>query len=243
MKSSAALVIGVVMVALFAGAAALSTWIGGASGDDALVPCGRPVTVLADDGAEVLAVSYRCDAVPGKHPALAVWPREPGAATGFLAPLDRWAREGRTLFVVTGPRRPGAEYRDLDAVLAALTDDPAVDPGRLGVLVEGGVAHAFSPEGASRWPEALDALVVCDPPEDVRAPLREAGAGRALVLVAEGRGAAPGDGEEALPRRTWRVGRPALGGSAERADAWLWEALDAAPLTSSVAPAAAEAVP
>lgn len=233
MRVSGSTIGAALMVAVFGVAAFVATHALRSPEAAALETCGRALAVGANDGAQLPATLFRCDAVDGRHPALVVWPREPGAASGWVGSLAGWAREGRTLLAITAPRRPGLEAGDLAAVIAALALEPATDVGRIGAIVEGGVAHGVAPssEGAPRavWPEELDALVVADPPQELRAALAPLRSRTLLVLIARDRGAPPDAGEESLDRRSFAMGGPSLARSAERADAWLRDALDVAP--------------
>ncbi|RMF70715.1 MAG: hypothetical protein D6738_15410, partial [Acidobacteria bacterium] len=109
----------VLLIAVFASVGVLAIRLRQVSGLEAIARCAHPLEVVADDGALLPAVLYRCDAPPGRHAGVVVWPREPGAAGGWAGGLGAWAREGRALLAVTAPRRPGLEPTDLAAAVEA----------------------------------------------------------------------------------------------------------------------------
>ncbi len=159
----------VVLVLAFAAVAVLSIRLRQISGVEAIARCAHPLEVVADDGALLPAVLYRCDGAPGRHPGIVVWPREPGAAAGWAGGLAFWVRGGRALLAMTAPRRPGHERADLAAAAEALAAEPGIDGGRIGVVVEGSVASALvaGEEDGAALPEGISAAVCADPPAAV----------------------------------------------------------------------------
>jgi len=217
-----------VMVGVFASVAVLAIRLRQISGVDAIARCAQPLEIVADDGALLPAVLYRCERRPGRAAAVVVWPREPGAAAGWAGGLAFWGRDGRALLAMTAPRRPGHERGDLAAAAEALMDEPGIDGGRIGVVVEGAMASALL-DGQGRGaapPAGVSAAVCADPPKEIAGTLATTRREEIALFVRRGGPAPPG--AVALPRRWLRLGRPSLDGVAARADEVLRGALDVA---------------
>jgi hypothetical protein len=207
---------------VFAGVAMIAkrSMDGPASHD--LAECAQRLFVIAHDGLEIPAVIYRCDELPGRHPALVVWPSEPGSTAGWVAGLDTWAREGRHLMVLGVMRRPGMERIDLSAAVEALADEPHVDPARLAFVAEGHTGLGLLDEGRFAWPEPAAAGVLSDPPAELGPLVVEAGDERLAMIIASDSENAP-DAWSRLERRSFPMGRPSLAGAPAEATRLLLE--------------------
>lgn len=185
-------------------------------GSHGLDECAQKLFVIAHDGLELPAVIYRCDERPGRHPALLVWPGEPGSAAGWVAGLDEWAREGRHLMVLGVLRRPGMERIDLSSAVEALADEPHVDPARLAFVAEGHAGLGLLDEGRFTWPEPAAAGVLSDPPAELGPVVAEAGDERLGMIIGADSENAPGEWSR-LERRAFPMGRPSLEGAPSEA--------------------------
>jgi hypothetical protein len=137
---------------------------------DPLGDCARPLRVVADDGTRLSVVEHRCDAVPGRAPAVAVWPAVTDGEASWRRGLSRWGRRGRTLWIVSSPLRDGAERADVSAVLDGLAARAGVDPGRLGVIVAGPAARALAFRVGQLHPSPAALLLVSEPLTDTPEP-------------------------------------------------------------------------
>lgn len=211
----------VVLVLLFAAAAFVATRVARFPDAQALQACRQDLEVIAFDGARVPAVLYACDERPPTSAGVVVWPREPSAATGWVDELDGFARDGRAMLVLLGARRPGHERDDLQAAAEALAEDPAIDPDRVGAVLEGPLGEALvdSDTDEIARPPGIAAVVVSDPPEDARTWLSALEDSQTLVL----------DGtSEGVDERVFAFRRPTLSGAGEVALSFLAERLAAA---------------
>ena len=193
-------------------------------GSHGLDACAQKLFVISHDGLELPAVIYRCDERPGRHPALLVWPGEPGSAAGWVAGLEEWAQEGRHLMLLGVMRRPGMERIDLSAAVEALADEPHVDPARLAFVAEGYAGLGLLDEGRFAWPDPAAAGVLCDPPAELGPVVVEAGDERLAMIIGADSENAPGEWLR-LERRAFPMGRPSLEGAPAEATRLLRESL------------------
>ena len=102
-------------------------------------PCAERLAVIAPDGRTVDVVARRCQRRPGHRPALLVVARDPRSARAWRDGLIDWSNGGRTvwLLVLEGEEHPGPV---IEAVLAELTAEDGVDPGRVALLLDRGLA-------------------------------------------------------------------------------------------------------
>ncbi len=161
-------------------------------------PCGREQVVIAEDGERLALTLYRCEAREGRHPALLVWSGDGARAERhYLAALDDFAREGRSLILAKPAEGERPAAADLRALVLGIAEDPAIDPRRVAAVVTGPLVAALDAEEAE-LPGELALLVLVD--EGGAEPVTELDNRRLRLSARSARRAAP-QVREALGKR------------------------------------------
>ncbi len=128
--------------------------------------CRERLRVIAEDGTSWAASTWRCRRPEGPGPAMLAWGVSPAATEAWIARLqDDWPWSGREAWSLDAPPpgTPEEVRRVVAAALEAMAAEWSVDPGRIGVLLEGPACRAWPLPGAA-------AVVLVDPPDDLDLP-------------------------------------------------------------------------
>ncbi len=100
-------------------------------------PCEGELALIADDGRRLPVVERRCEPRRGRHAALLVRSAERRSGLAWARALDRFAREGRAVWVLAGASPEDQAPADLRVAIEALAGEAWTDPGRVGVVLVG----------------------------------------------------------------------------------------------------------
>ncbi len=128
--------------------------------------CRARITVIAADGTRWPGSTWRCRRPAGPAPALLVWGGSPEATEAWIARFqDGWPWSGREAWTLDSvpPGDRAAVRGAVNAALEAMGAEWSVDPGRIGVLLQGPACRAWPVPGAA-------AVVLVDPPAGLDLP-------------------------------------------------------------------------